>query len=203
MGCGRDHRRRGVLVGRSGGTSCPKGEAQLASRSGVPHTAPCGATVHDAFPSFPPNKKKKKDHVGRSQIHDVSVLSNSRIYLDVRLRLRDRDFRRKHNHLDFLAGGFCIPRHANCVTFIPHRWNNSHHSGQRAPRRRCSLYHELCTCIFKRVWCSTQRASHHTGCGHPPTQRDIGVNEDFAGASKTRDLFSMHTLSYPPLDSRD
>ena len=27
----------------------------MASRAGVPHT------VHDAFPSFPPNKKKKKD----------------------------------------------------------------------------------------------------------------------------------------------
>jgi len=27
--------------------------------SGVPHTAPQGVMVHDAFPSFPPNQKKK------------------------------------------------------------------------------------------------------------------------------------------------
>ena len=33
----------------------------LASLGGVPHTAPQGATVHDAFPPLPPTKKKKKN----------------------------------------------------------------------------------------------------------------------------------------------
>ena len=33
-------------------------EVPLASHTGVPHTVPSGATVHDAFPPFFPNPKK-------------------------------------------------------------------------------------------------------------------------------------------------
>ena len=42
-------------MGRSGSVFV-QGRDPLASCPGVPHTAPRGATVHDAFPSFPPNK---------------------------------------------------------------------------------------------------------------------------------------------------
>ena len=42
-----------------------KGQAgPLASPVGVPHTALQGVTVHDAFPPFPPNKKKEDQEMG-------------------------------------------------------------------------------------------------------------------------------------------
>ena len=57
---GRDHRRRRVLVGRSQGILVQRAIiGPLASLAGVPHTAPRGATVHDAFPPFPQPKKKE------------------------------------------------------------------------------------------------------------------------------------------------
>ena len=48
-------------MGRSQGTIVQRAIiGPLASLVGVPHTAPQGATVHDAFPPFPPTQKKKK-----------------------------------------------------------------------------------------------------------------------------------------------
>ena len=38
----------------------------MASRAGVPHTAPNGVMVHGAFPPFPPNQKKKNSSSGLS-----------------------------------------------------------------------------------------------------------------------------------------
>ena len=48
-------------MGRTGGPNVQNGNINpMASRAGVPHTAPHGVMVLDAFPSFPPNKKKTK-----------------------------------------------------------------------------------------------------------------------------------------------
>ena len=40
----------------------------MASRAGVPHTAPHGVMVHDAFPSFPQTKKKKMNDRARVEV---------------------------------------------------------------------------------------------------------------------------------------
>jgi len=40
-----------------------------ASRPGVPHTAPKGATVHDAFPPFPTKKKQKNNTYAYSPLN--------------------------------------------------------------------------------------------------------------------------------------
>ena len=54
------HRRRGVLLVEQA-SPCPNGQTvKLASRPGVPHTAPLGDMVHDAFLSFPPTPPPKK-----------------------------------------------------------------------------------------------------------------------------------------------
>jgi hypothetical protein len=47
------------LMGCGSGGRMPNGRNDPpANRTGVPHTAPKGATVHNAFPSFPPTKKR-------------------------------------------------------------------------------------------------------------------------------------------------
>ena len=49
---------RGVLVGRAGGVQRPNENINpMASRAGVPRTAPHAVRVHDALPSFPLYKK--------------------------------------------------------------------------------------------------------------------------------------------------
>jgi len=47
-------------VGRSGQQEVQWVNDPKASHPGVPHMASKGTMVHDAFPPFPPPKKKKK-----------------------------------------------------------------------------------------------------------------------------------------------
>ena len=48
-------------MGRTQG-AMPNGRTDpTASPDGVPHTAPTGVKVHDAFPPLPTKKKKKKE----------------------------------------------------------------------------------------------------------------------------------------------
>ena len=56
---GRDHRRRRVLVGRSGGRFVQRARKPISKPYWSPTHGALGTKVHDAFPPFPPTKKKK------------------------------------------------------------------------------------------------------------------------------------------------
>ena len=80
-------------MGRSARRNVQTGEKdQLASRAGVPHTAPIGATVHDAFPLSPTKKKKDGNALFpksalRAQILTLGILHEQPEPQDVRVGL--------------------------------------------------------------------------------------------------------------------
>ena len=84
----------------------------MASRAGVPHTAPHGVMVRDAFPSFPPNKKRKKKLavtatwiVGRAsnQLDICGALDKRLLHWITSIRVLDS------NHIAMRPGGDLAP----------------------------------------------------------------------------------------------